>query len=212
MMTRQGRAIEAVWAATAFVLLASCGGGGGDGGGSTASAGGTSGNGAASPSGSSTPAATATPAAATAVLDGTAIGTARNGRMDRHRRAARDKRLAISPARARATPTATRICDLCADGKQVALPANIGVAPTMTAQTGCVYPVHTDDASGKIRMDVTSGASYTLGQVLRRMGTNADDDERRRPDRQHHGMGEQRRHAHAIQRQSPASCCRRKAK
>jgi hypothetical protein len=36
----------------------------------------------------------------------------------------------------------------------------------MARQTGCVYPVHTVDASGKIRMDVTSNASYTLGQFF----------------------------------------------
>lgn len=51
-------------------------------------------------------------------------------------------------------------------GKQLALPASIGVqAPTMAQQTGCVYPLHTDDASGKIRIDA-SMASPTLGQFF----------------------------------------------
>jgi hypothetical protein len=36
----------------------------------------------------------------------------------------------------------------------------------MTAPTGCAYPIHTDDASGKIHMDTTSGAAYTLGQFF----------------------------------------------
>jgi hypothetical protein len=53
------------------------------------------------------------------------------------------------------------------NGQLLALPANIGtVAPTMTAQTGCVYPVHTVDSSGKIRMDASTNASYTLGQFF----------------------------------------------
>ena len=53
------------------------------------------------------------------------------------------------------------------NGRPLALPANIGaVAPTMAAQTGCAYPVHTDDETGKIRMDASSNASYTLGQFF----------------------------------------------
>ncbi|MEM5342948.1 hypothetical protein [Paraburkholderia azotifigens] len=53
------------------------------------------------------------------------------------------------------------------NGKALALPTNIGtVGPTMAAQTGCAYPVHTDDESGKIRMDASTGASYTLGQFF----------------------------------------------
>ncbi|PMS29410.1 hypothetical protein C0Z16_18880 [Paraburkholderia rhynchosiae] len=53
------------------------------------------------------------------------------------------------------------------DGRLLALPANIGmVEPTMAAQTGCAYPLHTVDASGKIRMDTSTGASYTLGQFF----------------------------------------------
>ena len=53
------------------------------------------------------------------------------------------------------------------NGRPLALPANIGtVAPTMAAQTGCAYPVHTDDQTGKIRMDASSNASYTLGQFF----------------------------------------------
>ncbi|MBN3756633.1 hypothetical protein G3N95_27105 [Paraburkholderia sp. Tr-20389] len=53
------------------------------------------------------------------------------------------------------------------NGRALALPTNIGaVAPTLAAQTGCAYPVHTDDESGKIRMDASTGASYTLGQFF----------------------------------------------
>ncbi|CAN7735199.1 hypothetical protein LJR267_009186 [Paraburkholderia hospita] len=53
------------------------------------------------------------------------------------------------------------------NGRPLALPANIGtVAPTMVAQTGCAYALHTDDETGKIRMDASSNASYTLGQFF----------------------------------------------
>ncbi|TAM53288.1 MAG: hypothetical protein EPN57_11010 [Paraburkholderia sp.] len=53
------------------------------------------------------------------------------------------------------------------NGTQVAVPANIGtVAPTIAAPKGCVYPLNTVDETGKIRMDTTSGASYTLGQFF----------------------------------------------
>ena len=53
------------------------------------------------------------------------------------------------------------------NGRPLALPTNIGtVGPTMAAQTGCAYPVHTDDESGKIRMDASTGTSYTLGQFF----------------------------------------------
>lgn len=53
------------------------------------------------------------------------------------------------------------------NGRLLALPANVGVVePTMAAQTGCAYPVHTVDSSGKIHMDSTTNQPYTLGQFF----------------------------------------------
>ncbi|OLL27785.1 hypothetical protein BTH42_31470 [Burkholderia sp. SRS-W-2-2016] len=53
------------------------------------------------------------------------------------------------------------------NGKLLSLPTKIGtVDPTMAAPTGCAYPIHTVDASGKIHIDSTTGASYTLGQFF----------------------------------------------
>ena len=53
------------------------------------------------------------------------------------------------------------------NGQQLALPANIGtVAPTLSGPIGCRYPLNTVDESGKIRMDVTNNATYTLGQFF----------------------------------------------
>jgi hypothetical protein len=51
------------------------------------------------------------------------------------------------------------------NGQQLSLPANIGVvAPTVAQQKGCVYPLHTRDTSGKIRIDTST--SMTLGQFF----------------------------------------------
>jgi hypothetical protein len=160
---RHIRWISAAASAAALVMLAACGGGGGgsDNGNGSSSAGSspgdTSGN---PPSSTST---TPTLAAATAVVDGTTLGAAQWSD----------------------TPTSTgqpvnglnctvagnkysyAHLSIYQNGKQLALPANVGyVKPTMALQTGCVYPVHTVDASGKIRMDVTSTTSYTLGQFF----------------------------------------------
>jgi hypothetical protein len=53
------------------------------------------------------------------------------------------------------------------DGKLLALPASIGtVEPTLTLQTGCVYPVHTVDNTGKIRIAANTPSPYTLGQFF----------------------------------------------
>jgi hypothetical protein len=61
------------------------------------------------------------------------------------------------------------------NGRLLALPANVGmVEPTMAAQTGCAYPLHTVDSSGKIRMDATTNASYTLGQFFAIWGQTLD--------------------------------------
>ncbi|KQR81831.1 hypothetical protein ASG35_04180 [Burkholderia sp. Leaf177] len=53
------------------------------------------------------------------------------------------------------------------DGKLLTLPASIGtVEPTLALQTGCVYPVHTVDNTGKIRMAANPASPYTLGQFF----------------------------------------------
>lgn len=53
------------------------------------------------------------------------------------------------------------------DGKLLALPASIGtVEPTLALQTGCVYPVHTVDNTGKIRIAANTASPYTLGQFF----------------------------------------------
>ena len=53
------------------------------------------------------------------------------------------------------------------NGQHLALPANIGtVHPTLSGPRGCVYPLNTVDESGKVRMDETSNATYTLGQFF----------------------------------------------
>jgi hypothetical protein len=53
------------------------------------------------------------------------------------------------------------------DGKLLSLPSSIGtVEPTLALQTGCVYPVHTVDNTGKIRMAANPASAYTLGQFF----------------------------------------------
>ncbi|RDU97796.1 hypothetical protein DWV00_17325 [Trinickia dinghuensis] len=49
----------------------------------------------------------------------------------------------------------------------MALPTAIGsVQPTLAAPKGCVYPLNTVDETGKIHMDTTTGANYTLGEFF----------------------------------------------
>jgi hypothetical protein len=138
----------------AILMLASCGGGGGSGSGSSPG----------SPSASSGGAPTL--AAATPLADGTQVG-------DEHWPAGSTQTGGNGQAvgglncGARGNTYTYSHLTITLNGKPLALPANIGtVAPTMAAQTGCAYPVHTDDESGKIRMDASSGASYTLGQFF----------------------------------------------
>ncbi|MBB5444871.1 MULTISPECIES: hypothetical protein [unclassified Paraburkholderia] len=169
--------------------LSACGGGGG---GSAADPGSTGSNGAAgattpasspAPASSPTPASSPAPAsspssasdasattpklaAATPVIDGTTLGAA------------------IWPAGVTSSggtgqPVSGLNCGLRStaytyahlsiyqNGQLLTLPPNIGmVEPTLTTPTGCAYPVHTVDSSGKIHMDATTGATYTLGQFF----------------------------------------------
>ncbi|MDR5739615.1 MULTISPECIES: hypothetical protein [unclassified Caballeronia] len=154
--------MSAIASAAALVVLAGCGGGGDD------SSSTSSGSGAGAPSGASTPATTTpTLAAATAVIDGTTIGasqwpdgsTASGGSTGQPVGG-----LSCAPAGASYTYSHLSIYQ---NGKQLALPANIGtLGSSLTLQRGCVYPVHTDDASGKIRIDATTNTQYTLGQFF----------------------------------------------
>jgi hypothetical protein len=136
----------------AILMLAGCGGGGG---GSSSSPG--------SPSASSSQPALAN---ATALVDGTKVG---------------DDYWSAGSTQSGGTgqPVSGLNCgtrgnlytyshlSIYLNGRPLALPTEIGtVGPTMAAQTGCAYPVHTDDESGKIRMDASTGASYTLGQFF----------------------------------------------
>ncbi|HCY61669.1 MAG TPA: hypothetical protein DHV59_02250 [Oxalobacteraceae bacterium] len=53
------------------------------------------------------------------------------------------------------------------NGEHLALPANIGTGtPTIRNPATCVYPVHTRDRTGKIRVNTSNGATYTLGQFF----------------------------------------------
>lgn len=53
------------------------------------------------------------------------------------------------------------------NGQQLAVPANIGVGtPSIPTPATCVYPVHTRDQTGKIRVNSAGGATYTLGQFF----------------------------------------------
>ncbi|MGZ5818361.1 MAG: hypothetical protein ACXWJD_06405, partial [Burkholderiaceae bacterium] len=53
------------------------------------------------------------------------------------------------------------------NGQHVALPADIGTVPaTLALQSGCSYPLRTDDLSGKIRFDAAATPAFTLGQFF----------------------------------------------
>jgi len=142
-----------------FLALAGCGGGGGGNAGTSASTVGS----AVPPtptSGSSRP----TLAAATAVIDGTTLGDA-NWQMGSTSTGGQGQ--AVGGLNCAVPGNTYTHLSIFMNGKQLALPTSIGtVDPTLSAPKGCVYPLHTDDASGKIRMDATTNASYTLGQFF----------------------------------------------
>jgi hypothetical protein len=144
-----------------FLALAGCGGGG-DGSNAGTSAGTTGSTSTSTPtSGPSKP----TLAAATAVIDGTTLGDA-NWQAGSTSTGGQGQAVAgLNCALPGNTYTYTHL-SIFMDGKQLALPSGIGtVDPTLPAPKGCVYPLHTDDASGKIRMDATTN-TYTLGQFF----------------------------------------------
>ncbi|MBP0589677.1 hypothetical protein J8I87_08090 [Paraburkholderia sp. LEh10] len=143
-----------------ILMLASCGGGGG---GSSPTSGGSGSN----STGSTAPAASG-PALATAtpVVDGTKLGDAYWPAGSTSTGGTGQPVSGLNCAARGNTYTYSHL-SIFLNGRLLALPANIGtVEPTMAAQTGCAYPVHTVDESGKIRMDASTGASYTLGQFF----------------------------------------------
>ncbi|MDR5857319.1 hypothetical protein P9239_00670 [Caballeronia sp. LZ062] len=153
--------IGAVASAAALVLLASCGGGGG---GTSSNGAGTTTTGSGSSSSGGSTNATPTLAAATQVVDGTALGATQWS--DASPTSTGQQVSGLNCTVAGNTYSYSHL-SIYQNGKQLALPANIGtVAPTNALETGCVYPVHTDDNTGKIRMDVTSNTTYTLGQFF----------------------------------------------
>ena len=148
----------------ALLILAGCGGGGGGG----ASNPGANGTGAAAPApaASGTNATTPTLAAATPVIDGTTLGDA-NWPTGSTSSGGTGQPVSGLNCAVRSTAYTYTHLSIYQNGRLLAVPANIGtVGPTMAAQTGCAYPLHTVDASGKIHMDTTTGASYTLGQFF----------------------------------------------
>lgn len=155
---------SSVLAIGVVLALAGCGGGGGGGGstpvGSSSSAGGSS---------TSTPtssAASPTLAAATAVVDGTTLG-AENWPAGSTSTGGIGAAVSGLNCAVPGNTYAYAHLSIYMNGTLVALPANIGtVQPTLAAPKGCVYPLNTADETGKIRMDTTSGATYTLGQFF----------------------------------------------
>lgn len=136
------------------LTLAGCGGGGGGSPGSGAGAG--------SSAGSATP----TLAAATTVTDGTTLGTANWPSGSTSTGGTGQPVSGLNCAVAGNTYTYTHL-SIYENGQLLALPSGIGsVQPTLAMPTGCVYPLNTVDGTGKIHMDVTSNATYTLGQFF----------------------------------------------
>ncbi len=142
----------------AVLALAGCGGGGGDGG----SPGAGSSAGSSTSGGSSSP----TLAAATAVVDGATLGK-ENWQAGSTTTGGQGQAVGTLNCATAGNSYSYTHLSIFMNGTQVAVPANIGtVAPTIAAPKGCVYPLNTVDETGKIRMDTTSGASYTLGQFF----------------------------------------------
>jgi hypothetical protein len=149
-----------------LLLLTGCGGGGSD---APASASTTSGTPATS-SGSTPPASgtsnTVQLATATVLADGTSVGAAQ---WPAGSSASGGQGQAIDGLACAVPSNSYTYAHLSVfqDGKQITVPTNIGVVgPTLAAQTGCVYPLHTDDASGKIRIDASATAPLTLGKFF----------------------------------------------
>ncbi len=152
------------------LALAGCGGGGGGSPGG-APAGGGAGSTSPGTTGGTAPTQPTQPtqptlAAATAVIDGTTLGTENWQAGSTSTGGTGQAVSGLNCAVAGNSYSYTHL-SIYQNGQQLALPANIGtVQPTLAAPTGCVYPLNTVDETGKIRMDETSNATYTLGQFF----------------------------------------------
>jgi hypothetical protein len=150
-----------------FLLLTGCGGGGADTSASSAPPVGTPTTGSGdTPAPASSTNNTVQLAAATVLDDGTTVGTAQ---WPSGASASGGQGQAVDGLACAAPGSSYSYAHLSIfqDGKQLSVPANIGVVgPTLAAQTGCVYPLHTDDASGKIRIDAGATAPLTLGKFF----------------------------------------------
>jgi hypothetical protein len=105
-------------------------------------------------------------AAATAILDGTSLGTAQWAAGSTASGGTGQAVAGLSCAIAGSTYTYAHL-SIYQNGQLLSLPAQIGTRdPTLTLQTGCSYPVHTDDTTGKIRMLANPTIPYTLGQFF----------------------------------------------
>lgn len=148
--------ISGFLAISAALALAGCGGGGG---------GGSSGPGSTSNAGGSASAAP-TLAAATSVIDGTTLGTEYWPTGSTSTGGQGQTVNGFDCGQAGKNYTYTHL-SIYMNGKQLAIPANIGVVqPTLAAPKGCMYPLNTVDETGKIRMLQPSNAPYTLGQFF----------------------------------------------
>jgi hypothetical protein len=185
-----------------FLALTGCGGGGGGDGstGASSGAGAAGATGAASapaaasaPGGASAPASASTPAAATPasgastpsattptlaaatpVIDGTTLGDA-YWPAGSTSSGGRGQAVAGLNCTVRSNAYTYAHLSIYQNGRLLALPGNVGmVEPTMAAQTGCAYPLHTVDSTGKIHMDASTQASYTLGQFFSIWGQTID--------------------------------------
>ncbi len=144
------------------ILFVACGGGGDSG--STTSTGTSTSSTPTSGTPSQTP--TGPTLLSMAVVDGTPIGTSQWTNGDTQNGGQGASAGGLNCGRPGASYTYAHL-SIFRNGQQVALPAEIGsVSPSSTNTIGCFYPVRTDDTSGKIRFDTSTGATYNLGQFF----------------------------------------------
>lgn len=116
-------------------------------------------------------------AASTAIVDGTAVGTPNASWASGD--TANGGRGATTAGLPCALPGKNydyAHLNIYLDGQQQSIPQDIGwvnpdaALPAGSVSFSCVYPVHTDDMSGKIRVDTTNSATFTLGQFFQVWG------------------------------------------
>jgi hypothetical protein len=52
------------------------------------------------------------------------------------------------------------------DGEMQRIPADVGIVPATGGTAGCVYALHTHDATGKIHVEAAAPQRFTLGQFF----------------------------------------------